>query len=117
MLLVTRVRFVEAIPAFFSGKIMALFQIWGEVPVAKLQLKISSSSLFARGPSALRKVGGMSSGPGAPFDLSYRTARSSSYDWNGRQHASSTVGDLRTSFNRRMRLLSVLLKFSRLTAA
>ncbi len=44
-------------PAFFSGKITALFQICGEVPVAKLQLQISSSSLFAQGPSALRKVG------------------------------------------------------------
>ncbi len=29
--------------------------------IALLQLKISSSSFFARGPSALRKVGGMSS--------------------------------------------------------
>ncbi len=74
-------------PAFLSGKITALFQIWGEVPVAKLQLEISSSLLFARGPSALRKVGDISSGPAAPFDLICRIVRSSSDDCTGWQHA------------------------------
>ncbi len=54
-------------PVRYDGNIAALFQICGQVPVAKLQLKISSSSLFARGLSALRKVDGMSSGPGVPF--------------------------------------------------
>ncbi len=87
------------LPAFFSAKITALFQICGEVPVAKLQLKISSSSLFARRPSAFRKVGGMPSGPGISFDLICRVARTSSDDWNGWQHASSAVGVLRTSFS------------------
>ncbi len=82
-------------PVFFNGKITALFKICGEVPVAKLQLKISSSLFFARGPSALMKVGGISSGSGAPFDLICRIARSSSDGWKGRQQASSTVGDLR----------------------
>ncbi len=86
-------------PAFFSGKITTLLQICGEVPVAKLQLKISGSSLFAPGPSALRKAGGMSSGPGDPFDLICRIARSSSDGRNGWQQASSTVGDLRTPFS------------------
>ncbi len=75
------------------------YQMCGEVPVAKLQLKISSSSLFARWTSTLWKVGGMSSRPGAPFDLRCRIARSSFDYWNGLEHASSTVGDLRVSFN------------------
>ncbi len=52
-----------------------------------------------RGPSALRMIGGVSSGPGAPLDRICRIARSSSDYWNCWQHASSTVGDLRTSFN------------------
>ncbi len=68
-------------------------------PGHEAAVEVSSSSLFARGPSALRKVGGMPSGPGAPFDLICRIARSSSNGWNGWQQASSTFGDLRTSFS------------------
>ncbi len=61
-------------PAFLSGKITALLDIWGEVPVAKLQFKISSGSLFSSWGQRV-KIGGMSSGSGAPFDLIFRITR------------------------------------------
>ncbi len=54
-------------PTFFSGKVTALLKNCCKVPAAGLQLKISSSSLFARGPSAFRKEGAMSSGRVAPM--------------------------------------------------
>ncbi len=57
--------------AFFSallrGKMMAIFQIWGDFPVEKLKLKMPSNSCLAHGPRALRNVGGISSAPGAPL--------------------------------------------------
>ncbi len=46
---------------------MAIFQIWGDFPVEKLRLKMSSSSYLALGPRDLRNVGGISSGPGVPL--------------------------------------------------
>ncbi len=54
-------------PAFLRGKMMAVFQIWGEFPVEKLRLKMSSSSCLALGPKVLRNVVRISSGPEAPF--------------------------------------------------
>ncbi len=61
----------------------AFFKIYGEVPVTKLQLKITSSSFFVRGRSDLKKEGRMSSGSGTPFDLICHIARSNSDSWNG----------------------------------
>ncbi len=48
-------------PAFLRGRMMAIFQIWGDFPVEKLGLKMPSSSCLALGPRALRNVGGISS--------------------------------------------------------
>ncbi len=45
-------------PAFLKGKVMAIFQIGGDLPVEKLRLKMLSSSCLALGPRALRNVGG-----------------------------------------------------------
>ncbi len=56
-----------AFPTFLRGKRLAIFQVWGDFPVEKLRLKSSSSSCLALGPRALRNVGGISSGPGAPL--------------------------------------------------
>ncbi len=56
---------------------MAFFQIPGTTPLEKLSLKIDNNSALAIGPSALRKVGGMSSGPAAPFLRMARMAMSS----------------------------------------
>ncbi len=52
-------------PAFFNGRMVASFQIPGTTPLEKLSLKMDYNSALAIGPSALRKVGGMSSGPAA----------------------------------------------------
>ncbi len=54
-------------PAFLRGKMMAIFQIWGDFPVEKLRLKMPSRSCLALGPRAWRNVGWISSGPGAPL--------------------------------------------------
>ncbi len=48
-----------------------IFQFCGEVPVAKLKLKIANSSFFSHQLRALREEGGMSPEPGASFYLSY----------------------------------------------
>ncbi len=61
--------------AFLRGKMMAIFQIWGDFPVEKLRLKISCSSCLTLGPRTLRNVGGISSGPGAPLALLRRRMR------------------------------------------
>ncbi len=45
-------------PPFLSSKVMAIFLIWGNFPVEKLKVKMSSSSCLAHGPRALRNVGG-----------------------------------------------------------
>ncbi len=64
-------RFLEMAPgdlsAFFNGKSVGVFQIPGKTPLEKLSLKTGNSSALAIGPSALRKVGGMSSGAAAPL--------------------------------------------------
>ncbi len=104
-------------PAFLRGKMMAIFQIWGDFPVEKLRLKMPSSSCLALGPRALRNVGGISSGPGAPLARIWRMASSSSSNLKAAQQLSPAVGDFNVDFSCRMRLLSSLLKRRRLTAA
>ncbi len=56
----------------------ASFQISGTTPLEKLLLKMDNNSVLAIGLSALRKVGGMSSGPVAPLLLMACMAMSSS---------------------------------------
>ncbi len=86
---------------------MAIFQIWGDFPVEKLRLKMSSSSCLALGPRHLRNVGG--------FHLA-RISSSSSI-LKAAQQLSPAVGDFSVDFSCRMRFLSSLLKRRRLTAA
>ncbi len=66
-------------PVRCGGIIRTVFQICGALLVIKPQLKIPSDPLFARGPSALRKEGAMSSGPGAY--LPYSTIKFRWLEW------------------------------------
>ncbi len=97
-------------PAFLSGKMNSIFQIWGDYPVEKLRLRMSSSSCLALGPRALRNVGGISSGPGTPLARIWRMASSSSSFLKAAQHISPAVGDFSVDFDCRMLFLSYLLK-------
>ncbi len=46
---------------------LSSFQIHGATPLEKFLLKLNSSLALAIGPSALKKVGGMSAGPAEPL--------------------------------------------------
>ena len=46
---------------------VACLQSWGMSPLRNESLKVVNNSSRAFGPSAFRKDGGMSSGPGAPL--------------------------------------------------
>ncbi len=96
---------------------MAIFQIWGDFPVEKLRLKMSSSSCLALGPRALRNVGGISSGPVAPSALIWRMASSSSSFLKATQQLSPANGSFSVDFSYPMQFLSSLLKRKRLPAA
>ncbi len=104
-------------PAFLRGKMMAIFQIWGDLPVEKLRLKMSRSSCLALGPRILRNVGGILSGPMALLARIWRMASSSSSFRKGAQQLPPAVGDFSVDFSSRMRFLSSLLNHRRLTAA
>ncbi len=78
---------------------------------------MSRSSFLALGPRALRNVGGISPGPGAPLARIWRMASSMSSFRKVEQHLSPAVGDFSVDFSCRIRLLSPLLKRRRLTAA
>ncbi len=63
-----------------------------------LSLKMDNSSALAIGPSALRKVGGMSSGPAAPLlHMAYMVV-SSSRMVKGEQQDSATVNSCSAFF-------------------
>ncbi len=104
-------------PAFLRGRMMTIFQIWGDCPVEKLRLKMSSCSCLSLGPRTLRSVEGKSSGPGPPLARIWRMVSSSSSFRKAAQQFSPAVGDFCVDFSYRMRFLSSLLKRRRLTAA
>ncbi len=61
-------------------------------PLEKLPLKMDKSSALAIGPSALRKVGGMLSGPSAPLLPMACMVVSGSWMVTGEQQDSAAVG-------------------------
>ena len=71
--------------ALSRGMMMACLHCCGHMPFSKKRLKMSRSSCLAIGPSAWRKVGGMSSGPHAPFVFIFPSALSNSYGVKGTQ--------------------------------
>ncbi len=77
---------------------MASFQIPGKTPFEELSLKMDSISALSIGPSALRKVGGMSFGPAAPLPRMACIAVSSSQKVKGEQQDSAAVGSCSTFF-------------------
>ncbi len=78
-------------PSFFNGRMVAAFQIPGTTPLQKLSLKIDNNSVLAIGPSSMRKVEGMSSGPAAPLLRMAFMAMSSSRVVKGEQQDSAAV--------------------------
>ncbi len=103
-------------PAFLREKVMTICQVWGDFPVKKLGLKISSNSCLALGPRASRNVGGISSGPGAHLARIWRMVSSSSSFRKAVQQLSPAVGDFSVDFSCRMLFPSPLLKRRQLTA-
>ncbi len=104
-------------PVFLRGKAMVIFQIWGDFPVEKLRLEMSSSSCLALGPRGLRNVGGITFGPVAFLARIWRMASSSSSFRKEAQQLPPAVGNFSVDLSRRMRFLSSLLNHGRLTAA
>ncbi len=96
---------------------MAIFQIWGDFPVKKLRLKISSSSCLALDPRDLMNVGGITPGPGAPLAGIWGMASLSSSFCKAARQLSPAVNGFSVDFRCRMRFLLSLLKRKRLTAA
>ena len=80
------------LPALSRGMMVAVLHTWGMSAPFQEQLKIPSSSSRAKGPRAFRKVGGMSSGPAAPFFLIFLMADFSSVMVESWQLAASTEG-------------------------
>ncbi len=78
---------------------------------------MSSSSCLALGPRALRNVGWISPGPGAPLVRIWRVASSIPFFRKVEQQLSPAVGDFSVDVSCRVRFLSSLLKRRRLTAA
>ncbi len=77
---------------------MVSFQIPGKTSLEKLSLTMDNSSAYAIGPSALRKVGGMPSGPAAPLLRMACMAASSSQMVKGEQQDSAAVGSCSAFF-------------------
>ena len=71
---------------------MATLQILGEWAREKDELNMDSNSWRAKRPNALRKDGGMSSGPAAPLLFVYLMADNNSHIWSGTQPSSSIDG-------------------------
>ena len=65
-------------PAFSRGMIMASRQSCGSCAELKDSLNKASSSSRPLGPSSIKKAGGTSSSPGAPFLLMLFRAQSNS---------------------------------------
>ena len=104
-------------PCLRIGTMRADLHACGEMPVANDRLNIASSSESALDPRALRKDGGISSGPAAPLRFILAIAFLSSASVKSEQLGSPTVGDSRIFFNRRFSSRSSFVNWSLLTAA
>ncbi len=78
---------------------MAFLQVPGTTPLEKLSLKMDNNSALAIGLSALRKVGGLSSGPTEPMLRMACLAVSSSRVVNGEQQDSAAIGSCHAFFH------------------
>ena len=62
------------LPALRIGMMVAILHILGQSARSNDELKMASSSVSALVPKAFRNVGGMLSGPAAPFHLTRQIA-------------------------------------------